>query len=269
MSTPFHPSADEHHVLLNGRLIPHCEASVPIDDRGFLYGDGVFTTLKVVNGEPIWFEDHISRLKRQCAYFGIGWPEEWFSPEQIYKLIHANRALTGTWKMRITLSAGDQETLIRPCGTGLVTLSPYPLQAITPLKITRRHRTGDSPLYRHKTLAYLYPLWVRREITPRGFDDCLLVNEKEMILEGTYSNIFWIDRDNHLFTPTPELPILEGIWIKKLAERYPIHWGYFPFETLHSELRVFFCNCLTGAVPVHSIDKMTFRVDPSLPFKTP
>src|SRR5215510_11776038 len=66
-------------VFLNGRILPDTEAVVPISDRGLLYGDGLFETLRVQRGRPLWWERHWSRLQEGAAFLRI--PLEWSAAE--------------------------------------------------------------------------------------------------------------------------------------------------------------------------------------------
>ena len=51
-------------VFLNGQFLSEAEAVVPVNDRGFLYGDGLFETMRVVNGKPFRFAQHLERMTR-------------------------------------------------------------------------------------------------------------------------------------------------------------------------------------------------------------
>ena len=55
-------------VFLNGRFLPEAEAVVPVNDRGFMYGDGLFETLRVVNGKPFRMAQHLERMTRGADF---------------------------------------------------------------------------------------------------------------------------------------------------------------------------------------------------------
>lgn len=61
-------------VFVNGRFVPASRAVVSVFDRGFLYGDGLFETVRVHRGRPFLFERHLERARRSAAFFGIAIP---------------------------------------------------------------------------------------------------------------------------------------------------------------------------------------------------
>jgi len=99
-------------VYFNGSIIPEEKASVPITDRGFLFGDGVFTTTLVKEGVPLHLQLHINRLMRDCAALNIVYPE---LNESIFQNILAkNKALKGTWRMKVLITGGNGPSLSLP-----------------------------------------------------------------------------------------------------------------------------------------------------------
>ncbi len=68
--------------LLNGNFLPEAEAVIPINDRGFLLGDGLFETMRVVNGRPFRMAQHLERLTRGLDFIKIKLP---FTPKELQK----------------------------------------------------------------------------------------------------------------------------------------------------------------------------------------
>ena len=58
-------------VFLNGQFVPEAQALIPVSDRGFLYGDGLFETLRVVNGRPFRLAQHLERMMRGADFLKI------------------------------------------------------------------------------------------------------------------------------------------------------------------------------------------------------
>ncbi|MDG1832053.1 MAG: aminotransferase class IV, partial [Verrucomicrobiota bacterium] len=69
---PRHPHTAPVIVFLNGQFLPEEEAKVSVFDRGFLYGDGIFETLRVNNGKPFLLDRHIGRLQHGMGTLHIG-----------------------------------------------------------------------------------------------------------------------------------------------------------------------------------------------------
>ena len=69
-------------VFLNGNFLPETEALISINDRGFMLGDGLFETMRVVNGRPFRMAQHLERLTRGLDYLKITCP---FTPRELQK----------------------------------------------------------------------------------------------------------------------------------------------------------------------------------------
>ncbi|HEY4415017.1 MAG TPA: aminotransferase class IV, partial [Verrucomicrobiae bacterium] len=70
-------------VFLNGTFLPEAEAFVPVNDRGFLLGDGLFETMRVVNSRPFRMAQHMERLTRGLDFLRIKLP---YTPKELQKL---------------------------------------------------------------------------------------------------------------------------------------------------------------------------------------
>src|SRR5689334_20578438 len=116
-------------VFLNGQFVPETQAVVPVNDRGFLYGDGLFETVRVVNGRPFRLAEHLERLARGADFLKIRCP---FRPEQLQEyaaqLIEQNRLFESV--LRLTLTRGPGERGYAPPANGrptvVMTLHPAP-----------------------------------------------------------------------------------------------------------------------------------------------
>ncbi|MCP5064789.1 MAG: hypothetical protein GY936_20385, partial [Ignavibacteriae bacterium] len=92
-------------ISLNGKIIPDTEGSISISDRGFLYGDGIFETLRSYNWNPFKLNEHIERLRNSSSKLMIDF--EYTNSEigdNIKTLIEKNS--TQNAYVRITLSRG-------------------------------------------------------------------------------------------------------------------------------------------------------------------
>lgn len=67
-------------VFLNGQFVPEAQALIPVSDHGFLYGDGLFETLRVVNGRPFRLAQHLERMMRGADFLKIKYP---FTPKEL------------------------------------------------------------------------------------------------------------------------------------------------------------------------------------------
>ena len=205
-------------VFLNGRLVPEAAASVSIFDRSFLYGDGLFEVLRVFNGKPFRWADHMERLRRGAEFLKIQLP----FPEQ--DLLDAARQLIEKNALpeallRITLSRGVGRRGYSPQGadhpTLTMTLHPAPEADGQPRPAGRvvtasfRLPAGEM-LAQFKTCNKLPQVLARAEADAAGADEALLLNTNGEIVEGSSSNLFWI-ADGAVCTPPLTSGILAGV----------------------------------------------------------
>ncbi len=209
----------EEIVYLNGSLIPRSQARVSVFDHGFLYGYGLFETMRAYHGTIFLLERHLKRLLNSAAVIGL-------SPELAE--IDLAKACTDTLmanglqdaRLRLTVSRGEVDsfsgsgTSVAP--TVLVTARSY--QALPAQIYNKGFRVGassfrrysQSPLSRLKSANYLLNVLARKEAEAAGLDESLLLNERGLITEGSISNVFFVAHSG-LVTPPVESGILPGI----------------------------------------------------------
>ncbi len=251
---------------LNGEFLPEQKCSVPIHDRGFLFGDGVFTTLKVSDGTIECLSQHLQRLKEQCQQLGIEAPS--IAPDTLVDLLRRNSALAGTWRMKIVVTGGGNSHLDlsdRPAETVLLTISPYTNPGDVPLRVGVYPESIIRPVGRIKSLAYIDRLFVRDWAMQHGHDDAVTTLPDGTLLEGAFSNLFWI-LDDTLYTPDPKLPILSGIALSNVitaAEQLNFKTSYIdsPCAGITDQCHVYTCNVLTGIRKVGVFDGSKLSLD--------
>jgi aminodeoxychorismate lyase len=202
-------------IFLNGRFVPEQRAVVSVFDRGFLYGDGVFETLRVSNGKPFRWAPHIERFQRGADFLRIRLP---LTPGKLLavagKLIAKNKMPDAL--LRITLSRGVGRRGYSPKGANSPTLvmSLHPVPAAGPATwrlITSSLRLPvNDPLARFKTANKLTQILARAAADEAGMDDALLLNTGGRVVEGAAGNLFWVSKDI-VFTPPVSAGILPGV----------------------------------------------------------
>lgn len=254
-------------IYLNGDFLDEERAFIPITDRGFLFGDGAFTTLRIEKGLTQCFQPHLERLESYCHSLGIAFPK--ISREILQELIVHNQASEGIWRLKIIITGGSQSALSltpRAHGQLLMTLKPYQLEEKQEYRLTLYPHPICRPSASLKSLAYLDRLWVAHYASQKNVDDALVTDSNGFVLETAFSNIFW-RMGNQLITPDFRLPLLPGIALKMVrlaAEReleIPMYNVYLPLEAIPSEAQIYLCNSLKGIVPVVAIDGKTFSRD--------
>lgn len=203
-------------VDLDGAVLPAAEARVSALDRGFLYGDGLFETLRVYRGQPFALDEHIARLSNSGHLLGIVLPAvDWGA--SIRRLLERNRLLDVDARVRITISrgVGDLELAPPQDSTPTVLITARPIGA----ELQRHQQVGvaaillpfgrEGFLAEHKTLDYLPGVLGRTLAARHQAYEGLYVTATGRVTEGTVSNLFVI-RDGRLCTP-PIRGILPGV----------------------------------------------------------
>ena len=205
-------------VFVNGKFVPEEEAVISAFDRGFLYGDGLFETMRVLNGTPFRFQQHMERLQRGAHFLDITLP---CTNDKLRGI--ANELLkvnaTADAVLRVVLSRGVGKRGYSPldaCNPSLVlSLHPAPARPSSGSPGWRlvtssiRIEPGDA-LAQHKTCNKLPQILARAEADRAGAEEALLLNTRGSVVEGSASNLFWIS-NGAICTPPAPAGILPGI----------------------------------------------------------
>jgi branched-chain amino acid aminotransferase len=203
-------------IFLNGQFVPEAQAVIPVNDRGFMYGDGLFETTRVVRGKPFRFAQHLERMTRGADFLKIKPP---FTPNELQdfaeQLIEQDQLPEAI--LRVTLTRGPGERGYTPSAEGrptvVMTLHPAP-PADNPIQwslITSSFRVpAADPLSSFKTLNKLTHVMARAEAAEKGADEALLINTNGEVAETASGNLFWVYNDKICTTPTGR-GVLPGI----------------------------------------------------------
>lgn len=204
------------HVYLNGRILPETEAHLSIRERGFLYGDGVFETLRAYRGRPHALAAHLARLRRSCELTGIPYPGvAW---ERVLADLLAADGLSDA-RIRITVTRGMGGGFAPPERaepTVLAAAAPIPYgpelheRGVAVVTTDTRKIPADCLDPRIKSLAYLPHVLARGQAERAGAFEGLLLGQGGEIVEATTSNLFAVVGDRVL-TPPLTSGILDGI----------------------------------------------------------
>ncbi|MGB2877920.1 MAG: aminotransferase class IV [Dehalococcoidales bacterium] len=216
----------EELVCLNGSLIPRSKAKVSAFDHGFLYGYGLFETMRAYNGKIFLLGRHLKRLFASAESIGLDSVLSDIDLEQAcFDVLKANNLKDA--RMRLTITRGDAGafpgTRQDAAASVLITATAYtPLPAEAYEKgykalISSFRRDSGSLLSGLKSTGYLLSVLAKREAENAGMDEALLLNERGFIAEGSISNVFFVAH-GELFTPPAESGILPGITREAVLE---------------------------------------------------
>lgn len=258
-------------VFLNGEFVPQERATVSVFDRSFRYGDGLFETLLVVNGNIFRWEQHWARLSNSARLFNI--PIPW-SPEELQQsareLLEKNSLRDALLRLQISRGSGPRG--YAPTGQEspviVMTAHAAPPRPAPPWKLVTcpfRVATSDQ-LLGHKTGNRLLQVLAAAHAVEQGAEEALLVNTDGHVCESASSNVFWI-RDGVVGTPPLLLSVLPGVTraaVLDLARKLnvPCEEKLLPVEELNSCEGVFLTLTSRGVVEVESLDGTPSRRSP-------
>ncbi len=219
----------EEIVYLNGSLLPLSQARLSPLDWGFLYGYGLFETMRAYSGHIFQLERHLARLSRAAKFLGIDLESDIPNLEKaIYDTLQANQLSDA--RIRITLSSGEGAPIPDWLNHEKTTLliiarsyTPYPSEVYEQgfrAIVSLIRRNTQSPASVMKSLNYLDNLLARREAKLAGAAEAILLNEQGLLAEGSTSNIFLVSGSN-LLTPSKDSGILPGITREIVLELAP------------------------------------------------
>jgi len=255
-------------VYLNDRFVPQEEAVVSVFDHGFLYGDGVYETLRAYRGRVFQLAEHLARLDRSASHIQLRLP---VGPERLADLLRESlrRNQLQEAYLRITLSRGGGEIGLDPALCKSPTLviiakpfQPYPESiytsgvAVIIAKTRRNLPEALSPQV--KSLNFLNNILAKMEAKTAGAHEALMLNHRGELTEGTTSNVFTV-RGGRLLTPSVESGILDGITrglVLQLAAELgiPSEETRVTIEDLTRAEECFLTNTTQEVLPVTQVD---------------
>ena len=233
-----------NYAYVNGRFVPEAKACVSIFDRGFLYGDGVFETMRVYGGRFFRPLAHMDRLAHGLRGLGI---ESVFTAEEL-------RAICRALIERNAVRDGLARVYVTPDSV-VVTCRPQPFTPRSLTAIITGFRV-DPQLSRYKTANRLPYILAQHEAMRAGADEAALLNHAGHVVEFAASNIFAV-KDGEVITPPLADGALPGITRHAVLElagelRIPAREQSFAPAFLESADEVFATNSRIEITPVTS-----------------
>lgn len=255
-------------ILVNGE----CKGHIEITDRGFQYGDGLFETIEVRNGKPIFLDLHLNRLKAGCHRLQIPCPSlDLIRRETAALCKHSQHAVL---KLIVTRGSGGrgyrQPDVLQP--TRVLSLHPYPYypdiyreQGI----IARfcRTRLGLNPaLAGIKHLNRLEQVLARAEWNDPAIQEGIMLDINDYVIEGTMTNLFYI-QNNAVYTAVLTQTGVDGIIRRMIMDlltrqHVEINESIFTKDELLEADEAFICNSVIGLWPIKQIENTCYQIGP-------
>ena len=206
-------------AYVDGAVVDLAQARVPLQDRGYLLGDGVFETLRVSNGRVFRMETHMERLRRGLAVLGLDGTLADDAGQAVAGLVAAAaQPLGDDLYVRVNVTSGAMEDVAGRGGGASVTgvcrpFQPYPMQYYgrgVQVVVTEGIKVRGDPLATIKHMSFLPYVHARRAAHAVTAHDGLLCNDALRVAEASTSNMF-ARIDDTVLAPGPDEAALPGV----------------------------------------------------------
>ena len=259
-------------VWLNERLVPLVEARVSVNDRGFLYGDGFFETLRAEEGRVLFLAEHLARLQASAQAFRLTFPEGVPWEERLGELLTVNGLKTGLAAVKILLSRGVEASLGLPdisSPTLVIWARPYTPPGEPEYRdgwqIVTFPERRSTFLGRHKSLNYLFYLSARQYALDQGAREAVILESDGLVSEGAATSLVFAKADR--FYTSQAASALPGVTIAVLSRALARQGSQMePAPTTLTQLQeadgLWLANSLMGLMPVNSLDRHPLPIPP-------
>lgn len=240
-------------LVYNSTILADDALPLPIADRAFQYGDGLFETVRYEGGRVWFWPDHMARLQAGMATLHLDWPSDLDADglySQLLDLLARNQ-LTNTTarvKLQVWRQPGGLYTPATAQTNYLVTAHvghPFAITQKPKISIYDTFRLHGSPVSAHKTLNSLPYVLAGIYKVQQQLDDVLLLNTDGYLAECQAANLFWLT-DNVLYTPTLQTGCVDGTARKQLLRLFPDHRQDFFLPDVLSSADVVFSTNVMG-----------------------
>jgi len=251
-------------IWINDQIYPADTPAFTATDRGVLLGDGLFETIKILDGRPRHFDDHWARLYASAKYLHLPVPYEKGAVLQGLNALTQNHGIA-EGVARLTLSRGT--------GPRGLDLPPHPkpvmmitianglprYEAAPVLGLSQIRRNANAVSCHHKTLSYIDNVAARlHQKSHQSRKEVVMLDTDGNLASASVANLFWWD-EKALFTPVLGGAVLPGTMRARVLARaqdlgLKIHEGYYPPAALLAAKGAFMTNALIGVQLILGLD---------------
>ena len=225
-------------------------------DVGFLYGYGVFETIRIAHAAPIFLTEHLHRLTQAADFCRIFCPPFESLSKDVMRAIEQKNIQNGV--LNLILTAGDRSAFLDNPDSHRVVIQVRPLERpIQPVSLSFiPDPFPRSPLDQFKTLTYFRYAYIRRQL--KQGQDGVFFNAHQEVLEATSSNVFFV-KNGQILTP-PLGFILPGIVRQFVMNRFDVREQRILLHQAEAADEVFLTNSVAGILPCQYSGPVTQQV---------
>lgn len=255
-------------IYLNGEIIDEKEAKISVFDRGYLFGEGLFETVRSYNGSLPFLDRHLKRMEWSATFLGLPCADPATIKKGIGDLLQINNLKDA--RIKILLSGINQG--MRPqLATDNTTINlvilvepfvPWPMSDYKKgvrLCVIHSVRNDPAPVANMKTMNVLPKIMARREFMERDCFDGILLNAEGFVTETASANIFWV-KNELVLTPHSNAGLLNGVTREVLLEifkneKITFKETYSKEEELHHADEIFITGSTLEIMPVTKLEE--------------
>ncbi len=254
-------------AYVNGAYVPHADAGVHIEDRGYQFADGVYEVCEVRHGYIVDLTRHLDRLGRSLSELRIDWPMTRAALVHVIReVIRRNRVRNGLFYMQVTRGVARRDHVFPVAETrpSIVVTAKRTDAAAIARKTTHGIAAITVPENRWdrvdiKSVGLLPNVLARQKAKEEGAQEAIFVDADGTVKEGAATNVWIVDRDGNLRTRPAEHGILKGITRTTLMDvavplGLKIEERAFSVEEMLAAREVFITAATSICFPVVSVD---------------
>lgn len=252
------------NIYINGEIIESSDLILSPLSSGTAHGWGVFETIKLVEGKPVFLREHFSRLQKSCGVAGIALKEDFEGIRQGCEIVlRANGISRGFLKIMCLKRNAESSDVVISVGEKTYGEDAYS-QGLK-LCYAGVLKNESSDLTYIKSTNYMENMLQIARAREKGYDEPVFINSKGELSEGAVSNIFFV-KGAKIFTPAVECGLLAGIAREKVIELcrqlgMEVVQGGFTSDFHKTSDEIFITNSLMGVMPVCLFEEKSFNVD--------
>ena len=236
------PTGPTSLASLDGEIMPAAEAMIPVTDEGLVRGDGAFEVLRVYDGTPYAFDEHLARLQRSAQNLRLPVDLESVRADAFRLLAQAGTGPDHQC-LRIMITRGGRQILLTEQMVAVADNARVMSITYSPTRL----------LDGIKSLSYAANMLAGRLAREQGYDEALLVTPHGRVLEGPTSSVFYVT-GGELYTPPLDEHILASITRALVIEVTGAEERSCTLEELYGADEVFFASTVREVQTVASID---------------
>jgi len=207
-------------------------------DEGYSFGLGLFETILLYRGKPVFLDWHLARINKSIIDLGLSINK--LEKNEVFQYLNNNKNTLEYEVLKIVLSEKNRLFLKRG------------------LNISEVRRNESSIFTFHKTLNYGDNILEKRKSKKMGYDEPIFLNSKNQVTEGATSNIFVVVGDK-IYTPKLSCGLLNGIVRQYIVLNYDVIETEIDLEFLNNADEIFLTNSLFGIMPVNNLEEKVFK----------